>query len=41
VTFFSEEIEQSGVTEVLEKYVFDEQVNVRGVNMLARVLGGA
>jgi hypothetical protein len=40
VKFFSEEIEKSCVTDVLEKYVFDKEVNVKGVDMLTRTLAG-
>lgn len=38
--FFSEEIEEIGVTGVLEKYIFGREANVRGVDMLARILSG-
>ena len=41
MTFFSEEIEESGVTGVLEKYIFEQEANIRGVDMLGRCLSGA
>ncbi|CAA7269317.1 unnamed protein product [Cyclocybe aegerita] len=41
VDFFSEEIKALGVTGTLEKYVFEEEVNKKGVDMLTRVVSGA
>ncbi|KAJ3489516.1 hypothetical protein NLJ89_g11522 [Agrocybe chaxingu] len=41
VDFFSEEIKALGVSETLEKYVFEEEANKKGIDMLTRVVSGA
>ena len=41
VKFFSEEIEKSTVTDVLEKYIFGHEASNKGVDMLPRILAGA
>jgi hypothetical protein len=41
VTFFSNEAQALGASGVLEKYVFEEDANQDGVNMLVRVMSGA
>lgn len=40
VKFFAEQIKDLGVTGILEKYVFDPEVNKNGLDMLARVVAG-
>jgi len=40
VKFFAEEVKDLGVTGVLEKYIFDPEVNKNGIDMLSRVMAG-
>ncbi|KZT62051.1 hypothetical protein CALCODRAFT_490619 [Calocera cornea HHB12733] len=39
--FFSQEVQENGVTETFEKYVFDPAANGNGTNMLARFFSGS
>ena len=39
--FFSEAIAELGVNGTFEKYVFGEEVNAIGVDMLNRIMAGA
>ena len=38
VKFFAEQVKDLGVTGVLEKYIFDPEVNKYGIDMLSRVM---
>ncbi|KDR77998.1 hypothetical protein GALMADRAFT_155027 [Galerina marginata CBS 339.88] len=41
ITFFSSEVQALGASGALEKYVFENDANENGVNMLVRVMSGA
>ncbi|KIK95073.1 hypothetical protein PAXRUDRAFT_141563 [Paxillus rubicundulus Ve08.2h10] len=41
LAFFTEQIEELGVSETLERYVFSTTVNVKGFDMLSRFMSGA
>jgi len=41
VNFFAEQVKVLGVPGVLEKYIFDPEVNKNGIDMLSRVVAGA
>ena len=41
VNFFAEQVKDLGVTGVLEKYIFDPEVNKNGIDMLSRIVAGA
>ena len=40
VNFFAEQVKVLGVTGVLEKYIFDPEVNKNGIDMLSRFVAG-
>ncbi|KIJ21192.1 hypothetical protein PAXINDRAFT_165928 [Paxillus involutus ATCC 200175] len=41
LTFFTEQIEELGVSETFERYIFSATVNVKGFDMLSRFMSGA
>ncbi|KIJ21190.1 hypothetical protein PAXINDRAFT_6963 [Paxillus involutus ATCC 200175] len=40
LTFFTEQIEELGLSETLERYIFSTTVNVKGFDMLSRFMSG-